>query len=147
MNTMFHGSVAQYKGFGILCLGTPGSGKSDLMLRLMNRGGMLVADDQVIFTSKTTKEIDKGYSEQLFAQSPAEIQGKLEVRGLGILTFPYLPEALVSVVLNLVTREQVERLPLPKTKEILNISIPCFEFCPFDSSWEEKLTVILNKLI
>ena len=102
MNTMFHGSVAQYKGFGILCLGTPGSGKSDLMLRLMNRGGMLVADDQVIFTSKTTKEIDKGYSEQLFAQSPAEIQGKLEVRGLGILTFPYLPEALVSVVLNLV---------------------------------------------
>ena len=42
-----HGSCAALGGDAVLFLGPPGAGKSDLVLRLMGRGWMLVADDQV----------------------------------------------------------------------------------------------------
>jgi hypothetical protein len=48
----FHASCAARMGEGgfdaVLLLGTSGSGKSDLLLRLIDRGWALVADDQVI---------------------------------------------------------------------------------------------------
>ena len=43
-----HGSCVARAGAAVLVLGPPGSGKSDLVLRLIGRGWMLVADDQVL---------------------------------------------------------------------------------------------------
>ena len=67
-----HGSVAAFGSAGVLITGKPGSGKSDLVLRLIDRGWTLVADDRV--------HIQAGW-----AEAPASLAGLLEVRGFGIL--------------------------------------------------------------
>ncbi len=82
----------------VLVLGLPGAGKSDLILRLIESGFMLVADDQVI--------IEHG-----IATAPAALSGLLEVRGLGIFRLPYRESAILRLVVQLGARE---RLPGPE---------------------------------
>jgi serine kinase of HPr protein (carbohydrate metabolism regulator) len=43
-----HASLVDYRSRGILLIGASGSRKSDLALRLIERGGLLVSDDQVL---------------------------------------------------------------------------------------------------
>ncbi len=81
-----HGSCAARGDAGVLLLGPPGSGKSDLLLRLLDHGFTLVADDRV--------EVEAGR-----ASPPEALAGLLEVRGLGILRLSYAaPVRLVLVV-------------------------------------------------
>jgi HPr kinase/phosphorylase len=92
-----HASCAARDGAGVLLLGPAGSGKSDLTLRLLDRGFMLVADDRV--------EIDEGVARP----SPA-LAGLLEVRGLGILRLPYVSSVRLALAVALAAPA---RLPLP----------------------------------
>ncbi len=78
--TKIHGSCAAREGDGVLLLGPPGAGKSDLLLRLLERGFALVADDWV--------EVTDGWA----SSNPAGA-GLLEVRGVGILRLPYVARA------------------------------------------------------
>jgi HPr kinase/phosphorylase len=98
----FHASCAARQGpdgfDALLLLGPPGSGKSDFLLRLIHRGFMLVADDQVL--------VEEG-----LARAPERLLGLLEVRGMGIFAVPYIPEAPLRLVLRLGV--QPERLPAP----------------------------------
>jgi HPr kinase/phosphorylase len=92
-----HASAASRAGAGVLLLGPPGAGKSDLLLRLLDRGFDLVADDQV--------ELRNG-----LACAPPPLAGLVEVRGLGLLRFPHVSARLVlAVQLGL-----GERLPAPR---------------------------------
>ena len=59
----------------VLLRGPSGAGKSDLALRLIDQGARLVADDQTELTPSDGV---------LLARAPQTIQGKMEVRGLGI---------------------------------------------------------------
>jgi serine kinase of HPr protein (carbohydrate metabolism regulator) len=59
---------------GILLLGDSGMGKSDLALRLIEQGSLLVSDD------RSEMFIDGG---KLKARAPAALAGMIEVRGLG----------------------------------------------------------------
>jgi serine kinase of HPr protein (carbohydrate metabolism regulator) len=77
---------------GLLLLGESGSGKSDLALRLIERGAVLVADDRVELWVRAGR---------LFGRAPANLAGLLEVRGAGILRLPYAAEATISLVLAL----------------------------------------------
>jgi HPr kinase/phosphorylase len=79
-----HGSCAAIDGAGVLLIGPPGSGKSDLLLRLLDRGFALVADDRI--------DIEDGV-----ARAPASLRGLLEVRGLGIVRLPYVSEARLAL--------------------------------------------------
>ena len=92
-----HASCAARNGAGVLLIGPSGSGKSDLLLRLLDRGFALVADDRV--------EIDCGV-----ARAPAPLAGLLEIRGLGIVREPFEPEARLVLAIAMRTSE---RLPLP----------------------------------
>ena len=65
--------------FGVLLRGPSGAGKSDLALRLIDRGWCLVADDQT-----ELKRVENA----LIATAPATIAGRMEVRGLGLVTMP-----------------------------------------------------------
>ncbi len=80
-----HGSCASRVGDGVLLIGSPGAGKSDLLLRLLARGFDLVADDRV--------EILAG-----IARAAPTLAGLLEVRGLGIFQMPHVEAARLALV-------------------------------------------------
>src|SRR5207237_6122820 len=71
-----HASTVALDGRAVLITGPSGSGKSDLALRLLDRGFTLVSDDQTI----VRKDGDR-----LLASAPPTIAGKLEIRGIGII--------------------------------------------------------------
>ena len=81
-----------------MLVGRSGVGKSDLTLRLLDRGFQLVADDRV--------DVEDG-----MARAPATLAGLLEIRGLGLLRFPFLAAARLRLVAQLGT--DADRLPMP----------------------------------
>lgn len=107
----WHASCAsrqhQPGGDALLLLGASGAGKSDLLLRLIDRGFVLVADDQVI--------IEEG-----LARPPASLAGLLEVRGLGLFCLPYVAPARVRLVV-LLGAPPADRLPMPRLHETLGV--------------------------
>jgi HPr kinase/phosphorylase len=107
---LMHASCAARDGLALLLTGAPGIGKSDLLLRLMDRGFVLLADDQV--------EI----GEDGLARPPARVAGLIEVRGLGILRHAYCAEAKPVLVATL-THDGVPRLPLPRRDATLGLPL------------------------
>ena len=100
-----HASCAMVGRQGVLLLGDSGQGKSDLLLRLMDDGARLVADD------RTELYAAKG---RLMARAPQSIAGLVEVRGLGIVAQPFAKNAPVALAVRLGTpKDFAERLPEP----------------------------------
>ncbi len=97
-------------GAGVLIVGAPGAGKSDLTLRLLGRGFNLVADDQV--------DIRDG-----IARAPDALAGLLEVRGLGIVRLPYLRDVKLNIVIALT--DEPERLPRPERHDSFDLPVVC----------------------
>ena len=92
-----HASCAAREGHGVLLIGAPGSGKSDLLLRLLDHGFALVADDRV--------DVHAGA-----ASPPTALAGLLEVRGLGVVRLPFQAPVPLALVVELGVGE---RLPRP----------------------------------
>jgi HPr kinase/phosphorylase len=92
----------------VLLTGPPGAGKSDLLLRLIERDFQLVADDQVIVENHQ-------------AHAPAALAGLLEVRGLGIFRLPFLAAATPRLVVRLGV--SLVRLPLPERAPALGLPV------------------------
>ena len=88
---------------GVLLLGESGSGKSDLALRLVAMGALLVADD------RTLLGVEHG---MLVGRAPPSLQGLIEVRGLGILRLPTAPKAPIRLAA--ILGREAERLPEPE---------------------------------
>src|SRR5947209_5189289 len=103
-----HGSCVSRDGDAVLVVGPPGSGKSDLVLRLLSHGFELVADDQVDITDD-------------IASCPAELAGLLEVRGVGIVRLPYQTQARLVLVVELDRRN--ERMPEPMRHPDLHLPV------------------------
>ncbi len=91
-------------GFAVLLTGEPGSGKSDVALRLIAEGGRLISDDQ---TSLSTD------GRLLFAQAVDNIAGQIEIRGIGILKLDHAAKAPIALVVHLDPSAAPERLPEP----------------------------------
>ena len=125
---MIHASCAARADQGLLLLGPPGAGKSDLLLRLLDRGYELVADDQVEIAGR-------------LACAPAALAGLLEIRGLGIVRRPW--RASVTLVLA-VRLERPERLPMPARYE--NLDLPMISVDPFAASAPIVIGVALDGL-
>jgi serine kinase of HPr protein (carbohydrate metabolism regulator) len=87
---------------GILILGESGSGKSDLALRLIERGARLVSDD------RTDLFAEDG---ALMACAPASLAGLIEARGVGIVALPFAAQARIALVVTLIEPGEVPRLP------------------------------------
>ena len=103
-----HASCVSLYGHGVLIMGPSGAGKSDLALRLIDRGAQLVSDDYTLITRN---------AEQLMASAPPTIAGKLEVRGLGIISMGYINEAPIALLIRL--EITVERHPMSRQIEIM----------------------------
>ena len=76
ISEQIHATALELYGNAIILRGEPGSGKSDLVLRLIHEEAKLISDDRVELTYK---------NRQLYAGSPGNINGIIEVRGVGLL--------------------------------------------------------------
>jgi serine kinase of HPr protein (carbohydrate metabolism regulator) len=140
---LVHGTCVALGRRGALLRGSPGAGKSDLALRFLALPGdgellpSLVADDQVY--------VEANANGALLASPPASIAGKIEVRGLGIVTLPFLPEAELVLVCDLVDAKDVPRMP-PEHAErtmIAGVPVPALRLAPFEPSAPLKLKMAL----
>jgi serine kinase of HPr protein (carbohydrate metabolism regulator) len=129
-----HASCVAIGGHAVLIEGRSGSGKSDLALRLIDRGGVLVSDDQVIVRRDGARAV---------ASPPETIAGKFEVRGLGIVAMPIERDVPVSLIVSLVESE-VERMPAGTTRAVAGIELPLISIRPFEASAAAKIAVALN---
>ena len=120
---------------GVLLRGPPGSGKSDLALRLIDQGARLVSDDQ------TELHIE---GDEIAMKAPATIAGQLEVRGIGIVRVPCVAAAPLRLVVDLTSSPEVERLPEPRTGDLLGRRVPLVALAPFEASSVAKLRLALR---
>lgn len=132
-----HGTCVALDGGGVLLRGPPGSGKSDLGLRLIDGGALLVADDQ------TELRRLEGI---IVASAPATIAGRMEVRGIGILPCPSIARARLRLVIDLVAADAVDRLPEPETCRYLDCAVPLLRLAPFEASAPAKIRVAVRQL-
>ena len=131
-----HASTVALDGRAVLISGPSGSGKSDLALRMLDRGFTLVSDDRTI----VRKEGDK-----LIATAPETIKGKLEIRGVGIVEMESVTDVPVALVVEL--RSDVQRLPDDgRERLILGISIPLISVDAMTASAPSKVAVALDRL-
>ncbi len=130
-----HATCVSMDGQGVLLRGPSGSGKSDLALRLLDQGGMLVADDRVDLVS------DNGH---VMATAPAEIAGLLEVRGVGILRLASLDDIAVRLIVDLVDTDEVPRLPATATVDLLGTQMRYLKLNAFDPSTPAKIRLALG---
>ena len=136
-----HASFVVWEKKGILFRGKSGSGKSELALKFIeNKNAVLVADDIVLLENRKNK---------LFGKVPENIAGLLEIRNVGISNYKYIPEAEISLLVNLVqTKQNLERFPKNKYENILGVEIPAIDLYADDMTIVEKIIVKLkNNLI
>ena len=140
---LVHGTCVALGRRGALLRGESGSGKSDLALRFLALAGdgelrpILVADDQVF--------VEPNGKGQLLASPPKTIAGKIEIRGLGIVAVPYLSEAELVLVCDLVSDKDVPRMPVEpwERTEIAGRLVPALKLAPFELSAPLKLKMAL----
>jgi HPr kinase/phosphorylase len=125
-----HATCVARNGIGVILLGPPGSGKSDLALRLLDRGFMLVADDRV--------EIVDG-----MARPPAQLAGLIEVRGLGLLRLAHAPPARIALAVELAP--DMARLPEPRRDQRLDV--PLITLDPRPASAAQRVELALDCLL
>lgn len=125
-----HATCVSLGEVAVLLRGPSGSGKSDLALRLIDRGARLVADDWVALTLENGRVV---------ARSPAALAGLIEVRGLGPMPVPSVPAAVVGLVVDLVPEAAVERLPEPCFCAYCSVQLPLLRLNPFQASAPAKL--------
>lgn len=131
----FSGTCIAFSDDAVLFRGPSGCGKSDLALRCINRGAALISDDQTMLCKKNKK---------IFASPPATIAGKLEVRGLGIVEFPYIKRAQLALVLDLVDEDAMERLPDINFVDYFDLKIPNLRLYAFQCSAVEKVSLAMS---
>lgn len=143
---LIHATAIVLDGRAALIRGPAGSGKSDLALRCINRGAsplvpqaaVLLADDQVWVEKRENT---------LQVVAPEAIRGLIEVRGLGVVTVPFVPEANAALVVEIVARDRIERLPDPLLRrEISGIHLALLELFPFDASAPDKVLLALSRV-
>ena len=106
-----------------LLTGLSGSGKSDLALRLIDRGWRLIADDQS-FIWRSGPSLYVGLDSRI----GANISGRIEVRGLGIMATSRPPLHLARLRLVCVCgRRDVERMPDGTEETYFDLSLPKLE--------------------
>ena len=128
---LIHGTCLAIGGEGVLLLGQPGSGKSDLALRLIDRGAVLIADDRVHVAADGT------------LHPPETLAGLIEVRGVGILTLPHTSGIVPVLAVDLAMPPQ--RLPDPAVSLFGGIPLPTIAVSAFEASAPLKVELAVAR--
>lgn len=131
-----HASTVMVDGRAVLITGPSGSGKSDLALRLLDRGFTLVSDDQTIV---------KRDGDRLLAASPPNICGKLEIRGIGIVEIEQVSDVPVALIVELTS--DIQRIPDDsRERPILGVSLPLISIDAMTASAASKVALALDRM-
>lgn len=131
-----HASCVAAEGRAVMITGPSGSGKSDLALRLIDRGFTLVSDDRTVVRKDGAK---------LIASAPETIKGKLEIRGIGIVDIDSVNDVPVALVVELTG--DMQRLPDDsQMRLILGASVPLVNVNALTASAPAKVVVALDRL-
>jgi serine kinase of HPr protein (carbohydrate metabolism regulator) len=134
---LLHATCVAIDGYGVALCGRSGSGKSDLALRLIDRGAKLVGDDYL-------DVVERG-AVPVVCYQPS-IAGQMEVRGLGIITLPYVKSAPLRLLA--ILDEPVERLPEPGlSRQLAGFDIPALRLDAFAVSAAIKVELALRALV
>lgn len=126
----------------VLIMGPPGSGKSDLALRLIERGARLISDDQ------TALFVEAG---RLFAEAPPPIKGLLEMRGLGVITLEAAGPSPLGLAVEIDPAHDIARMPEPAyyaapTTLATAARVPLIRLKPFEASAPTKVVAAASAL-
>jgi serine kinase of HPr protein (carbohydrate metabolism regulator) len=131
-----HASTVATDGRAVVILGPSGSGKSDLALRLLDRGFTLVSDDQTVV---------KKDGERLVASAPPNIAGKLEIRGIGIVDMETVTNIPVALLVELTS--EIQRLPdESRERPLLGIKLPLISIDAMTASAPSKVALALDRM-
>ena len=131
-----HASAVARDGRAVLIIGPSGSGKSDLSLRLIDRGFTLVSDDQTIVRKDGNR---------LVASAPPTIAGKLEIRGIGIVEMERADNVPVALIVELTG--DIQRLPDDsRQRPILGVMLPLVTIDAMTASAPSKVAVALDRM-
>ena len=131
-----HASCVAVGGRAVLISGPSGSGKSDLALRLLDRGFTLVSDDRTIVRRDGNR---------LVATAPPNIAGKLEVRGIGIVEMEAVSDVPVALLVELTS--DIQRLPDDsRERPILGVALPLITIDAMPASAPSKVALALDRL-
>jgi len=131
-----HASSVAIDGRAVLITGPSGSGKSDLTLRLLDRGFSLVSDDRTLVKKTVTR---------LTASAPPTIRGKLEIRGVGIVEMDQIDDQPVALVVELTS--DIQRLPDDsRERPIMGVPVPLISVDAMSASAASKVALALDRL-
>lgn len=129
-HTTMHGVFIEVLGMGVLLIGDPAIGKSELALDLISRGHRLIADDAPRF-ARIAPDVLEG-------SCPEPLRDFLEVRGLGILNIramfgegAVMPSRVLNLIIDLKPLvpselERIDRLSGSlSASTILGVTVPC----------------------
>lgn len=137
MPQMIHGTAISIGGHAVLIMGESGSGKSDLALRLIDRGAILISDDVVFLETHDNAP--------MLTVAP-NIAGKIEVRGVGIFDVDFTASAPLRLVIEFV--DVPDRLPedIARTS-IGDYVVPVSKLNPFEQSSAIKVEYALRAVL
>ncbi|TAD91636.1 MAG: serine/threonine protein kinase [Alphaproteobacteria bacterium] len=114
MTLTLPGTSVSILGRAALLRGRSGAGKSDLALRLVDGGAVLVGDEAVVA---------ERVGEQVVVSPMPSIRGLMEVRGFGVVALPTVARQPLRLIVDLVTGAEPERLPEPEWESVLGVAV------------------------
>lgn len=130
-----HATCVAIDGRAVLIEGRSGGGKSDLALRLIDRGATLVADEQVV-----CQRHDGG----LIASPPSHAAGRIEVRGIGTVEMPHaerVPVALLVAILD----SPPHAMDDARRRRIAGMDVPVLPLAVLEPSAPIKVELALRR--
>ncbi len=132
-----HGTAISIAGHGVLIIGASGSGKSDLALRLIDRGAIIISDDRVI--------VEPINGHPVLRTAP-NIEGKIEVRGVAIITMPFVTDIELRLVIDLAAA--VPRfIETMSSHKIAGFAVPSIALAAFEASAVIKVEKAIKSVV
>jgi len=133
---IIHASAVAIRDQAVMIMGKSGVGKSDLALRLIDRGAQLIADDQIC--------LNGAYDKPIISHTKHHIEA-IEVNGLGIIYMPSLNHMPLKLMVKL--SDNYERNPMPLAiNEYGSYHIPCIKISSNEASAPIKIEMALKHL-
>ena len=121
-------------GRAVLIEGRDSAARSDFTLRLIDRGGVLIAGDQTVCQRQ---------SSELIACASADKRGRIEVPGLGIVTLPVAERAPVRLLVVLL--DSPPPFPEDARRRLAGIDVPVLALGAFDLAAPIKVAIALDQ--